>query len=486
MRKKNLRRILNISIVTIMMAGLLAGCSAASSGGDGGNTVVTESQADETDDNVSDASDTDSKGEIDSSSVDTEHFTGRDLEQTADTSDATLLELKDGEDFVISTEGVYVLSGKVSEATVIVEAGDEDKVEIVLDGAEITNETAPAIYVKSADKVFVTTTDSENTLTVTGTFEADGDTNVDAVIFSKDDLVIKGTGTLNITSSDNAVSCKDTLKITGSTVNVSCEGNAFEAHDAIEVADGNINISKCNDGLHAEDNDDDTIGAVYIAGGNIDITAADDAVHGTTTLTVDGGTFNINAAEGLEATYIEINGGDINIEASDDGINAAAKSGSYTPTFIMNDGNVVIKMGQGDTDGIDSNGDIYVNGGTIDITGQSGFDYDGKAEHNGGTIIVNGTETDEISNQFGGMGPGGMGRGGDGNFQQGGDENFQPGGDGNFQPGDGMQPPEGDDSNFRPGRGGKGGNMQPPEGDESNFKPDRGGKGRNNEETTTE
>lgn len=439
MRKKNLRRILNISIVTIMMAGLLAGCSATSSGGNGGNTVVTESQADETDDNVSDASDTDSKGETDSSSVDTEHFTGRDLEQTADTSDATLLKLKDGEDFVISEEGVYVLSGKVSEATVIVEAGDEDKVEIVLDGAEITNETAPAIYVKSADKVFVTTTDSENTLTVTGTFEADSDTNVDAVIFSKDDLVIKGTGTLNITSSDNAVSCKDTLKITGSTVNVSCEGNAFEAHDAIEVADGNINISKCNDGLHAEDNDDDTIGAVYIAGGNIDITAADDAVHGTTTLTVDGGTFNINAAEGLEATYIEINGGDINVEASDDGINAAAKSGSYTPTFIMNDGNVVIKMGQGDTDGVDSNGDIYVNGGTIDITGQSCFDYDGKAEHNGGTIIVNGTETDEISNQFGGMGP-----------------------------------------------GGKGGNMQPPEGDESNLKPDRGGKGRNNEETTTE
>ena len=76
-------------------------------------------------------------------------------------------------------------------------------------------------------------------------------------------------------------------------------------------------------------------------------------------------------------------------------------------------------MGQGDTDGIDANGNIYINGGTFSVNANSPFDYDGVAEHNGGTIIVNGTETDEITNQFGGMG--GMGgMGGPGGMQPGG------------------------------------------------------------------
>ena len=109
---------------------------------------------------------------------------------------------------------------------------------------------------------------------------------------------------------------------------------------------------------------------------------------------------------------MQINGGTINISASDDGINGARKSTAYTVTVEINGGELTIVMGQGDTDGIDSNGNLYINGGTVNVTGQSAFDYDGNCEHNGGTIIVNGSETDTITNQFaGGMGggPGGMG-----------------------------------------------------------------------------
>ena len=91
-------------------------------------------------------------------------------------------------------------------------------------------------------------------------------------------------------------------------------------------------------------------------------------------------------------------------------------------------------MSQGDTDGIDSNGDLYINGGTVDVTAQFPFDYDGTAEHNGGTIIVNGEETDEITNQFGGGGPGGFGGGGFGG---------NGGNPGNF-PGRGGMPENGD------------------------------------------
>ena len=71
-------------------------------------------------------------------------------------------------------------------------------------------------------------------------------------------------------------------------------------------------------------------------------------------------------------------------------------------------------MGQGDTDAIDSNGNLYINGGTLDIKAQSPFDYDGEAKHTGGTIIVNGTTTNQITNQMmGGNMQGGNNKGGD-------------------------------------------------------------------------
>ena len=264
------------------------------------------------------------------------------------------------------------------------------------------------VYVKKADKVFVTTTNSENNLEVSGTFTNDGENDLDAVIFSKEDIVINGLGTVNIKSTDNAVSSKDTLKITGGTINIDCDGNALRAHDSIDVYDGKINIANCNDGLQAEDSDDDSLGSINICNGEFNIVANDDAIHATTIIKIEGGTFDLIGRECMEGTYIEIDDGNIKIEASDDGINAAAKSDKYTPTFILNGGNVTIEMGQGDTDGVDSNRNIYINGGVISINGQSTFDYDGEAVYSGGTIIENGQETNEISNQFMGGGHGGM------------------------------------------------------------------------------
>ena len=96
------------------------------------------------------------------------------------------------------------------------------------------------------------------------------------------------------------------------------------------------------------------------------------------------------------------------MHASDDGINAGQKSDAYTPTIEINGGNIKIPMGQGDTDGIDSNGNLVINGGTIDITGQSACDYDGTAQFNGGTLIINGVQTDTLPNQMMGGGRGGM------------------------------------------------------------------------------
>ena len=142
------------------------------------------------------------------------------------------------------------------------------------------------------------------------------------------------------------------------------------------------------------------------------IDADDDAIHATSILQIDDGYITASGSEGLEGTRIQINGGTLDISSWDDGINASDRSSSYDMGIEINDGDITISMAQGDTDGIDSNGDLTVNGGTINITGMSSFDVDGTVEYNGGTIIVNGIQMDDIPVQFGmgGMGdPGGMG-----------------------------------------------------------------------------
>lgn len=311
-------------------------------------------------------------------------FSDRDLEQSADTSDAVQYTVSDGQNISITEEGVYVITGTASNVTITVEADDSAKIQIVLDNASITNDSAPVIYVETADKVFVTLF-NDNSLSVTGTFTADSDTNTDAVIFSKQDLTLNGTGTLAVNSTDNGISSHDDLKITGGTYTVTASHNAFEAHDSIAIAAGTFNINAGNNGFRSKDKDDDTVGYVYIY----------------------DGTFNITAAEALEATYVQINDGNITINASDDGINAAAKSTACDVKIEINGGTLSITMGDGDTDALDANGSLIINGGTIDITAQFAFDYDTSAELNGGTVTVNEEQVTAIteSMQMGGGGP---------------------------------------------------------------------------------
>lgn len=326
-------------------------------------------------------------------------FTDRDLEQTVDTISAKKYTVTSEEDITITEEGVYVVSGTASNTTIYIEAGSEDKVQLVLDGVNITNKDFPCIYVKSGDKVFITTV-SDSSLSVTGTFSLDDTTNVDGAIFSKSDITLNGTAKLTINSSDNGIVSKDDLKITGGTYNIKATSTGLEANDSIAISGGEIKIEAGTDGLHAEYDEDDSVGYIYISGGTMNITAADDGIHATTIAQIEGGTMSIKAAEGIEGTYILINDGTISVEASDDGINAASKSTKYAIKVEINGGDIVINMGQGDTDAIDSNGDLLITGGTIKINAQSPFDYDGNGSKTGGKLIINGTETDLLTNQM--------------------------------------------------------------------------------------
>ena len=318
-----------------------------------------------------------------------------------------------GSTVTITGSGTFLLSGTLDDGSIIVDADKEDKVQLVLNSVSIHSDSYAAIYVKQADKVFITLADgTRNTLSNGGSFTQRDDSNVDAVIFARDDITFNGTGSLTIASpAGHGIVGKDEVTITSGVYTIASAKCAVRANDSIAIADGTFTITAGTDGLHAENDEDDTLGNVYIAGGTFIIDANDDAIHANTLLQIDDGSFAITAAEGLEATYIQINGGDISISASDDGVNAARKSSAYTPTVEINGGYLTVVMGAGDTDGVDSNGNIIITGGTVDVTGQSTFDYDGTATYTGGTIIVNGQQVSSIPNQM--MGGGMMGgRGG--------------------------------------------------------------------------
>ncbi len=341
-----------------------------------------------------------------------ELFSERDLVQEADLSGAVSYTVADGQDITITDEGVYVLSGSASGVTVTVNAAKTAKVQIVLDGVSITNTDFPCIYVLSADKVFVTAA-ADSSLSVTGAFRADGSKTPGGVIYSRTDLVLNGTAALTVSSSKNGIVCKDDLKVTGGTYYVTAAKKCLDANDSIRIADGTFTLEAGTDGLHAENEEDSSLGFIYVGGGSLTVRAGDDGVHATSVFQMDGGALNVAAKEGIEATYIQFNGGAVNLSVSDDGVNAASKSGAYTATVVVNGGEITVTAGAGDTDCIDSNRDIVINGGTVTVTGNSGFDYDGTGVVNGGTVIVNGQAWTSASlpNQMMGGGRGGWGGG---------------------------------------------------------------------------
>ncbi|WP_310831378.1 carbohydrate-binding domain-containing protein [Paenibacillus pedocola] len=414
-------KIKSISVVTLaaLLAVSIAGCSKAEVSSE--VAVAATQTASHAVSSSAPSADTATSSTSETSTAQTsvqdtaELFSDRDLEQTADLTAAKQMKLVSNQDVTLSEEGVYVLSGDVENVTVTVDAPDDAKVQIVLDGVSITNDDSPAIYVKAADKVFVTSTDSENHMEVSGTYVADGETNLDAVIFSKADITLNGTGTLDIVSSQgNGISSKDDLKITGGVYTIQSAADAIEANDAILINDGTVTIDTDKDALHSENADDATLGNIYIEGGTLNINAADDAVTANNLVQIDGGTIAIETAvEGIEANNIIVNDGQITLYASDDGINATPKVTEDT-SIVVNGGTIKVTMGSGDTDAFDANGDISINGGTINVEATSAFDADGTAQLNGGTVTVNGEQITEItvSRGGGGGGRGGMGGGG--------------------------------------------------------------------------
>ena len=329
-----------------------------------------------------------------------ELFTDRDNDGSFNEEEAQYISLSN-ESVTIKDEGIYVLSGTLDDGQIIIDSNDSSKIQLVLNNVNITSSSSAAIYVKEADKVFITLADgTQNTLSTTGEFQSDGDINIDGVIFSKDDLTINGSGTLNIsTSFGNGIVSKDDLKITNGTYVINASGNGLEANDIIATAGGTFTITSQKDALHCDED-------IAVTGGTFTIKAEDDGVHTDNALYITAGTVDIiKSYEGLEGKEIHISGGDVSLSASDDGINAAGGNDSssnshqgFKDEFSAQEGTIIEISGgklyvNCSGDGLDSNGDLLISGGSTVVegpenNGNGALDYNGSAKITGGTILA--------------------------------------------------------------------------------------------------
>ena len=429
-----IRKCLAIGLTAAMCMAMLAGCSTSQSTSSTSDTEVTSDVSTETDadkespNGSADAENTSVKTEmtveemqaaIDEAMSDaaidiTDMFTKRDLAGTYDESEAVKITLSGKtaacnssnvqiEDGVVTIKaaGVYVLSGTLTDGTIVVDAGDDDKVQLVLDGVSIMAADYAAIYAKNADKVFVTLAEGAgNSLTVSGDYVQTDDNNVDAVIFAKCDLTLNGTGSLTVKdNTGHGIVSKDDLVVTGGTYTIYSQDHCLNGKDSVRIADGTFNLSCDEDGIHAG-NDDQQDGYVYIEGGDINISVGDDAIHAEGLLIITGGDIDVSkSCEGVEGDKILVTGGDIDVISSDDGFNAAggsSGSGGNHDGFGDRSGSGDNHDGFGGGPGMggvdmDADNDAYIliTGGTININANGdGIDSNGCIGITGGSVYV--------------------------------------------------------------------------------------------------
>ena len=336
------------------------------------------------------------------------YFSGNEI-TSSDSSKAVV----DGNIVTIKSAGEYHLTGDGSDVQVIVEATKDDKVKLILDNVNLKCSNSAPIFVKQADKVIITLADgTTNTITDTANYVLNEDEEPSAAIFSKEDLSINGTGTLTVNANyEDGIVSKDDLKIISGNINVIAKDDAVRGKDSVIIKDGNLNIKSTGDAIKASNEDSNDVGYVVIEGGIIEISAGDDGIHAESSLTINDGKINISKSyEGLEASDITINGGDISVVSSDDGINVAGgndssgmsarpgqnnanSSSSGSHMLTINNGYIYVNASG---DGLDSNGNIYMNVGTVIVNGPTNngngaLDYDGTFEVNGGLLIAAGS-----------------------------------------------------------------------------------------------
>jgi Carbohydrate-binding domain-containing protein Cthe_2159 len=294
----------------------------------------------------------------------------------------------DGDTVTISAAGTYRLSGSLKDGQVVVAAGVEDVVRIILDGATVTSSTGSPFVVQSANEAIVYLADGTSNALSDATSYSDQATDApDAALYSKADLTIAGPGSLKVDGNFNdGISVKDGLVLAAGNVTVDAADDGIVGKDYTVLLDGAYQVTAAGDGFKSTNDTDEGRGWVLINGGTLRVTAGDDGIKAFNTLTIAAGTATVEESEeGLEAQHIVVSGGTTTVTANDDGVNAAG--GSTTSGTSAQGG-----MGGGSMEVGDYT--VEVTGGLLTINSQGdGLDSNGNASISGGTVIVNGPTT---------------------------------------------------------------------------------------------
>ena len=302
-------------------------------------------------------------------------FSGKQVTVTGDKKDAVLVGEEEGICVVTITKGgVYRISGSSENGRVNVDAGS-DMVWLVLNGVDLTADVAP-IYVAQADKTILTLAkNSENKLadrSEWGQVDEDSE-DVDGVIYSKDDLIINGSGALTIKANyDKGIHGKDDLRMRGGTITVDAAGDAIQGNDSIEISAGAYNVTTKKDGFVTKTTDKEGKGYLSVSGGTFTINADGDGFTAATDLKIEDGAFTITTGGGTA--------------------NAAAKSGNNGFGGFGRGGNTTKTSGDTTSSkGLKAENTLSVSGGIFTI------DSKDDAVHSDHTIVINGTSYMELS-----------------------------------------------------------------------------------------
>ena len=215
------------------------------------------------------------------------------------TCDGEGIEITDNQ-IKITQGGDFTVSGTLSDGNITIST--KEKVKIRLSGAKITSSNNPCIFVEDADKAYITLSDgTENYLIA--------ENSDDGAIYSKENLEIKGDGSLNIESSaGHGIKASDNLNIENGVISINATSDGIHINDTFKMTGGTVNITSINDGIDCES-------IVNISAGTINIETNETPIENTQTRTE-------TAEETPRRGMWEMDEADVEFEKSAKGINA--------------------------------------------------------------------------------------------------------------------------------------------------------------------
>ncbi len=253
---------------------------------------------------------------------------------TSDTSDGIT---QSGSVYTITKAGEYTVTGLLSEGQLIVDAGDEDEVTIILNGTSITCSSGSPIYVKNASEVKIKSEENSFNEVIDNRAEATDDSSDDAgnaAIYATCDLKLVGKGALVVTGNyNNGIQSKDDLSIKNVIVKVTAVNNAIKGNDAVDIESGDIiAISTKGDGIKTSNsslsNKGNQKGIVTITGGNIDVYAACDGIDAAYGVDISGDG-NLNIYTDTYSEYSE----EVTISGSSSGTSSGSNSSTNKTAY---------------------------------------------------------------------------------------------------------------------------------------------------------